>query len=61
MTVYRQCQFLYVTFDELAYFCADEAWDAFKTAGKGEGWSILHDENLIIYLSFDVFEDEIHN
>ena len=53
--------FLYVTFDELSYFCAHEARDAFKTAGEGVGWSILHDENLMKYLNFDIFQDELHS
>ena len=50
-----------ITFDELSYFYAHEAGDAFKTAGEGKGWSILYDENIVKCPSFDMFKDELHN
>ena len=38
--------FLAITFDELSYFYTHEAWDAFKTAGKGMSWTILYNDFL---------------
>ena len=49
-----------INFYELSYFYAYEARDAFKTAGEVKHKRILHDEDFIKYLSFDIFEDELH-
>ena len=42
-------------------FYVHQARDAFKIAGEGMSWSILHDKNFMKYLSFAIFQCYFEN